>query len=76
MNLQERYPASQVNPGWQILVGNQWLVVDIATETEKPDGTHYITFEFEDPTLPAVKVLKTEAIPAKPPHKWPVEPES
>lgn len=76
MDLQESYPASQVEPGWQICINDQWLVVGIVVETETLDGTRYITIVFEDSKNPSVKLAATAMIPARPPDQLPaVEPE-
>lgn len=71
MNQQKSYPASQIEPGWQILIDEQWLLVSIVVETETHKGTRYITFVFDDPKIPAVKLGKTEIILARPPYQSP-----
>jgi hypothetical protein len=73
MNPQESYPAGRIEPGWQIFINDQWLVVGIVIESETPDGTGYITIVFEDSKHPSVKCRKTEVIVARPPL---VQPES
>jgi len=71
MNHQEfhqSYPASQIEPGWHLLINEQWVAVGIVIETETPDGTHFITFVFdEDTKLPAVKLRKEAMVTAQPP---------
>lgn len=77
MNPQESYPAGRIEPGWQVFIDNQWLVVGIVIESETPDGTRYITIVFEEQIHPSVKYRKTEVIPARPPDpSSAVEPES
>lgn len=71
MNPQEPYPAGQVEPGWQILIDDQWLVVGVVVESETPAGTRYITIVFEDSKLPPVRCRKTALITARPPHQQP-----
>lgn len=74
MNPQESYPASQIEPGWHILIDGQWLVAGMVIESETPDGTRYITILCQDSKQPAVKVLKTQEIPARPPDQPPEVP--
>jgi hypothetical protein len=77
INPQESYPAGRIEPGWQIFIDDQWLVVGIVIESETPDGTRYITVVFEDSKRPSAKYRKTEVIVARPPDLPPaVEPES
>lgn len=71
-NPHEAYSVSQVEPGWQILIDHQWLVVGIVVESETPDGVRYITFVFEDSKVPAFKLRKTGVITARPPHQQPI----
>lgn len=71
MNQQESYPASQIEPGWQVLVEDQWVVAGMVIESETPGGTHYITIVCEDTQQPAVKLLKTQQICARPPGQVP-----
>ncbi len=72
MNIQDLYPAGQVEPGWQVLMGDQWLVVGVVIESETPDGTRWISILFRDVDLPAVRHRKIDRIPARPPHLPPV----
>jgi len=66
----QQYPASQVEPGWQLLINEQWVDVGVVVETETPDGARYLTFVFdENAKLPAVKLRKTALILARPPHQ-------
>jgi len=71
MNRQESYPASQIEPGWHILIDGQWLVAGMVIESETPSGTQYITIVCEDSKQPAVKLLKTQEISARPPNQAP-----
>lgn len=71
MNPQEPYNASQVEPGWQICIDKQWLVVRAVIETETSDGSRHIWTFFEDQKRPAVRYLKTEEVPARPPDQPP-----
>lgn len=77
MNLPEPsvVTASQVEPGWQLFINEQWVDVGVVVETETPDGTRYITFLFEkEANLPAVKLRKDAVVTARPPHQRPEDP--
>ena len=70
------YPAGQIEPGWHLFINEQWVAVGVVIETETPDGTHHITFVFEEDTkLPAMKLRKEALVTARPPTLPPtVEP--
>lgn len=71
MNQYKTYPAGQIEPGWQILLDDQWLVADIVIETETADGARFITILFEDTKRPAVRFAKTATVTARPPEARP-----
>jgi len=69
---QESYAAGQVEPGWQLLVSDQWLDVGVVIETEETQtGAHFVTIVFEDAKHQPVKLRTNTLISARPPAQSP-----